>query len=268
MNGAVLRATYGVFKRDLLTFASYPFAFATQAVSLFFSLTLFYYISRLVHFETFASKDAYFAFAVVGLVTLQVLNSILDQPPNALRGELVAGTFERFLVSPFGPARGIVAMMLFPFVLSLITGTVMIAFSSLAFGLDVRWETAALALPVAVLAGLAFACFGIALVAAAVVVKRTASGATWVVAGFSVVAGLYFPVTVLPDWIEWTSSVQPFTPAVDLMRNVLVGTPMQESAWLAAAKVAGFTAALMPLAAWLLTRALLVARKRGTILEY
>jgi ABC-2 type transport system permease protein len=268
MSGAAVRAAYGVFKRDALTFASYRMAFVTQAFSLFLSLTLFYYISRLVQFETFASSDAYFAFAVIGLVTLQLLNSTLQEPPMALRGELVSGTFERFLVSPFGPARGLLAMMLFPFALSVAMGALMIAFAGLFFGLDVRWETAALGLPVAALGALSFACFGLALVATAVVVKQTASGATWVVAGLSILAGLYFPVAVLPDWIEWASEVQPFTPAVDLMRNVLVGTPMADSAWLAVAKIAGFAALLMPFAAWLLARSLRAARRRGTILEY
>lgn len=268
MNTAALRAVYGVFKRDLVTFASYRGAFATQAVSLFMSLILFYYISRLVQFESFASPDAYFAFVVVGLVALQLINSTLEAPPQALRGELMSGTFERFLVSPFGPARGIFAMMLFPFALSVAMGAAMLAFASIAFGMDVRWETAALGVPVAAFGALAFACFGLALVASTVLVKQTASGTTWVIAGLSVLAGLYFPVAVLPDWIEWTSAVQPFTPAVELMRNVLVGTPMEESAWLAVAKVAGFAVLFMPLAAWLLKLALHAGRRRGTILEY
>jgi ABC-2 type transport system permease protein len=268
MNAAVLRAAHGVFMRDLLTFASYRGAFVTQLLSLFLSLTLFYYISRLVQFETFASPDAYYAFAVVGLVTLQLVNSTLDSPPNALRGELVAGTFERFLVSPLGPARGLVAMMLFPFASSLVTGAAMIAFAGLAFGLELRWETAALAIPVAALAAFAFAAFGLVLVAATVIVKQTTGGVTWVIAGLSVLAGLYFPVAVLPDWIEWTAHVQPFTPAVDLMRNVLVGVPLGQPAWVAVAKIAGFAVLLLPLAAWLLTVALRAARRRGTILEY
>lgn len=268
MTGAALRGAYGVFKRDALTFGSYRLAFVTQALSLFVSLTLFYYISRLVQFEAFASADAYYAFVVVGLVTLQLANSTLDHPPQALRGELVAGNFERFLVSPFGPVRGVFASMLFPFVSALAMGALMLGFAALVFGLDVRWDTAPLAIPVAALSALAFACLGLGLVAAAVIVKQTAAGATWVVAGLSVLAGLYFPVSVLPDSIEWMSEVQPLTPAVDLMRHVLVGTEMQDAAWLAATKLAGFAVVFMPLAAWLLILALRVARRRGTILEY
>ena len=268
MTGAVLRGAFGVFKRDALTFASYRLAFATQALSLFVSLTLFYYISRLVQFESFASADAYYAFVVVGLVTLQIANSTVDQPPQGLRGELVAGSFARVLGSPCGPLRGVFAARLFPVVAARAMGALMLGFAAVAFGLELQWETAPLAVPVAALAALAFAPLGLGLVAVATVVKQTAAGATWVVAGLSVLAGMYFPVSVLPDWIEWTSEVQPLTPAVDLMRNVLVGTEMPDPAWLAALKLAGFAVVFMPFAAWLLAHALRVARRRGTILEY
>jgi ABC-2 type transport system permease protein len=262
------RAVVGVLKRDAVTFASYPVVMVGQAFALFLSLTLFYYISRLVRFESIGSADDYFAFVVVGLVALQVLNSTLQSPPDLLRGELVAGSFERFLVSPFGPIAGALSMMLFPFMVSVAMGAVMIGLADVVYGLDVRWGTAALALPVSALGALAFACFGLALVAAVVMVKQAGSGTTWVVAGISIVAGLYFPVAVLPDWIEWAAYIQPFTPAVDLMRNVLLGTPMDGSAWVAAAKVAGFATVLLPLAAWLLSLAIRAARRRGTILEY
>jgi ABC-2 type transport system permease protein len=262
------RAVVGVLKRDALTFASYPFAMVSQVVALFLSITLFYYISRLVQFDSLGSADDYFAFVVIGLVALQVLNCTLQEPPDLIRGELVTGTFERFLISPFGPVAGALSMMLFPFLVSVVLGTIMIGIADVIYGLDVRWETAALALPVGVLGALAFACFGLALAAAVVTLKQVSSGTTWVVAGISILAGLYFPITVLPDWIEWTAHIQPFTPAVDLMRNVLVGTPMDGSAWVAAAKVAGFAAVFLPLAAWLLTLAIRASRRRGTILEY
>jgi ABC-2 type transport system permease protein len=262
------RAVLGVVKRDALTFASYPAAMVSQVFALFLSITPFYYISRLVQFDSVGSADDYFAFVVIGLVALQVLNSTLQEPPDLLRGELVTGTFERFLVSPFGPVAGALSMMLFPFLVSVAVGAVMIAIADVVYGLDVRWETAALALPVGALGALAFACFGLALVAAVVTIKQVSSGTTWVVAGISILAGLYFPVAVLPDWMEWMSAIQPFTPAVDLMRNVLVGTPVDGSAWVAAAKVAGFAAVLMPFAAWLLTLAIRAGRRRGTILEY
>lgn len=270
MRGIALDVNAGlaVVKRDFKLALSYRLRFATQLLSVFFSLTLFYYLSRLVQVPVFESHDAYYAFAVVGLIILQVLNSTLASPPGSLRQELVAGTFERIVLSPFGAVGGAISMMVFPFVYALVTGIAMLGFASLVFGLDVAWATVPLVIPVAALGALSFAPFGVALLAMVLVVKQVASGTTWIIAGISLIAGLYFPVTYLPDWIEWASDVQPFTPAVELMRNLLVGTELTDPVWLDVGRMAGFAVVLLPLSVWTLKKAIRTSRRRGTIIEY
>jgi ABC-2 type transport system permease protein len=157
--------------------------------------------------------------------------------------------------------------MIFPFAYSLTVSLVMLLFAGAVFGLQVEWSTAPLAFPAFVLGGLAFAPFGLLLVAAVVIWKQ-ATGAAWIMAGITIVAGFYFPVSLLPDWIEWTSDVQPFTPAVDLLRHLLIGMPLEDPAWLDVARLAGFAAVLVPMSGWLLATAIRVSRRRGTILEY
>jgi ABC-2 type transport system permease protein len=264
----IASAAHGVLLRDWRNFISYRARFVTQLLSMFFTLTLFYYISRLVTVSEVGSADDYYAFVVVGLIILQVLTSTMYNPPISLQTELVAGTFERLLVSPFGPVAGLCSMLVFPFLYSLANAVVMLTFAYLVFGLPVEWSTAAIALPVAVLGTFAFACFGVALVGTVLIAKQAIAGTNWIVALISLVAGLYFPVTLLPDWIQWTSEVQPFTPTVDLLRNVLVGTPLQDAAWVSVLKVAGFAVVLMPLSVWLLKTTVSMSRRRGTVLEY
>ena len=265
---SVMDAGWSIVKRDAKIMLSYRLRSAAMLLSAFFSLTLFYYISRLVSVRQFASPDDYYAFAVIGLVILQVINSVLQTPSMTLRQELVAGTFERIVLSPFGAVGGVISVLVFPFILSLVLGIVMLAFATLVFGVPVEWATVPLAVPTAALAALAFAPFGLLLLAVVLVVKQALGGATWLIALISLVAGLYFPVTLLPDWIEWASEVQPFTPAVDLMRNLLVGTELRDPAWSSVLKLAGFAAVLLPAGAWLTKVALRAARRRGTIIEY
>lgn len=261
-------ATFAIVRRDWQMFISYRLRFITGWLSAFFTLTLFYYISRLVQIDSFPSPDDYYAFVVVGLIILQVLSSTLYNPPIAVQEELRAGTFERFVVSPFGPVASLCSTLVFPFLYSLANAVVMLAFAWIVFDLPVQWSTAAIAVPVAVLGSLAFASFGVALLGMVLVVKQAVSGTNWILALLSLVAGLYFPVTLLPDWIEWTSQVQPFTPTVDLLRNVLVGTPLDGSAWLDVLLVAGFAVVMMPLSVWVLRASVRATRRRGTILEY
>jgi ABC-2 type transport system permease protein len=122
--------------------------------------------------------------------------------------------------------------------------------------------------PIGLLGAVAFAPFGLLMAAAVVLFKQTNAGATFFITGVTLLAGVYFPVALLPDWIEWASSVQPFTPAVDLLRHVLVGTRLRDPAWVELAKLVGFTAVLMPLSLAALRGALSRSRRKGTIIEY
>jgi ABC-2 type transport system permease protein len=196
-----------------------------------------------------------------------VLTSTLSIPVATLRAELQSGTFELMVLSPFGPVRSIASLLLFPLTLAMVTGILSLVFAGVVFGLDLRWETAALAIPVALVGAVAFAPFGLAMSAAVVVFKQTNAGATLVITGMTLVAGVYFPVTLLPDWIQWASEVQPFTPAVDLLRNLLVDTPLRESAFAELARLLGFAVVTFPLSVLLLRAAVQRSRRRGTIIE-
>jgi ABC-type polysaccharide/polyol phosphate export permease len=75
-------------------------------------------------------------------------------------------------------------------------------------------------------------------------------------------------VALLPSWIRWTSDVQPFTPTLELLRNVMVGTPVSGSEWTAFGKIAAAAAILLPLSTWCLAAAIRKSPQRGTIIEY
>jgi len=265
---ANLNAAGAVMRRDLRLTLSYRFSFVAQLAGMFFSLTLFYYISRLVRVQSFQSADSYYAFAVVGLLILQVLQSGLVTPPNSLRQELVAGTFERLAVSPFGPVGSVFSMTLFPFAYALLAGAVMVLFASVAFGMPIDWTTAPLAIPCALLGVLAFAPFGVLIAAVVMVIKQAATATTLVLAIVSLVGGLYFPIALLPGWVRWMSDVEPFTPAVALLRHVLVGSTMHTQPWLDVAQLLGFAVVLLPIAVIALHGAIRISRRRGTLAEY
>lgn len=265
---AYLAGALAIVRRDVQIFLSYRTAFITQLLGAFFSLTLFYYLSRMVQVRQFDSADAYYAFAVVGLIVLQLLNSTMQGPPGSLRSEMVAGTFERIVLSPLGPVRAMAAMLVFPFVSALVMGVAMLVFASAVFNLHVRWETVSLVVPAGVLGALSFAPFGLLLMAMVLVIKQSATGTTWIIAGISLISGLYFPVTLLPDWIQWASHVQPFTAAADVLRNVLVGTPLPDPLWLDLTKLIVFPLMLIPLASAAVNAAVRYGQRRGTIIEY
>lgn len=257
-----------ILRRDALLFWSYKLRVVAQSLNIFLSLVLFYYVSRLVSVGEFGSPDEYFAFVVVGLAVLAVLTATLAGLPLAIRQELVAGTFERIVVSPLGGRDGIVAMSVWPFCYATVLSATQILLAVIVFGLDLRWSTAALAFPVMALGSLSFLPFAL-LVAAVVLTLKQAGGAlTFVTTGISFVGGFLFPVALLPGWIQWVSEVQPFSPTLELLRHLLIGADLPDPAWQAVLKLVAFAAVLIPVAAWLLDRAIESCRRRGTLTEY
>lgn len=265
---AYLSGMLALVRRDFALFISYRLRLISTIFTTVFALVLFYYVSRLVSVGEFATADEYFAFVVIGMVTLNVLTSTLQTGPSAIRQELVAGTFERMLVSPFGAVASVVSMMIFPFVYGVLLSVITLLVADLFFGMSISWDTAPLAVPVAALGAASFVPFGLLIAGLVIAIKQADALTAFVVAGMSIVAGLYFPISLLPDWIQWASEVQPFTPSVDLMRHYLIDRPYDGSIELALLKLLGFSVVLTPLAVAALMGAIKLGRRRGTVTEY
>jgi ABC-2 type transport system permease protein len=264
--GYYLAAILATVKRDAAIFASYRLRFASQVVAMLFTLTMFFYIAKLVRPNAVGPHGDYYAFAVVGIVTMAVLTSALATS-EVVRMELMQGNFERVLISPLGPVGGVVAVAAFPIIYSALFAGLMLGLAVSLFGIPLHVWGIAPALVVGALGAVAFACIGLLFVAGLLAFK-SAMGAAWVVAALSLLGGAYFPVSLFPGWIRWTSEVQPLTPAVDLLRHLLVGTKSIQPVWLELAKLGGFTAVLIPASTAVLWLAVEFSRRRGTIIEY
>jgi ABC-2 type transport system permease protein len=260
-----LGAAWAILRRDATVFFSYRWRLITQNIGIIFSLGIFYYVSQLVRVGNL-SRGNYFAYVAIGIIIVQVLHATLETPAG-VRQELVAGTFERMVVSAFGPIGCLISLFLFPLVYSLVSMLVTLAVSAVVFGLHVHWATVVLALPVALVGSVAFASIG--LIFAGMVVRfKQAPGTAYVLAVISLVAGFYFPPSLLPWWLRWASEVQPFTPAVDLLRHLLVGQPLRYGAAEDIVKLLGFSAVLLPIGLGVLIWAVNSSRRIGTITEY
>ncbi len=262
-----LRAFGAVLRRDLTVYLSYRTRLVSQVLTSLFSLTLFYYVSRLVHLRGFGTPNSYFAFVVVGIAMVGVLYSCF-QIPELVRQELLAGTFERLLLSPFGAVRSILAMSLFPLLYSFVIAAVTLVLACALFHLHLDWPTAALSIPTMALGLLSFLPFGLLFAALTVLVKQGSIGSSWVVALLSILGGLYFPVALLPHWLRDLAALQPFGSATGLLRHLLVGSPMSETALHAIGKLAAFAAVLLPLGLAALSGAIRAGQRSGTIIEY
>jgi ABC-2 type transport system permease protein len=260
--GAVL----ATMRRDAEIFLSYRLRLVSQALGMLFSLSTFFYIGKIVRVGAVGPHGQYFAFAVVGIVITAVLTSALGSA-QIVRMELMQGNFERIVVSPLGPVWGVVSITAFPICYATFFAGVMLALAALVYSVPLQVAHIVPALGVGMLGAFSLACIGLLFVAGLLAFK-SALGATWVIAGLSFLGGAYFPLRLFPGWIRWTSDVQPFTPTVDLLRHLLIGTPTINAPWLEVVKLIGFSVVLLPISVGSVWLAVGFSRRRGTIMEY
>jgi ABC-2 type transport system permease protein len=266
MLAGYLDAVAAVVRRDIQIFLTYRFRWLTRVVGTLLSLTTFYYVSKLARADAVGNHASYFAFLLVGIVALPVLTGAMTVA-QFVRQELVAGNFERILVSPTGPIIGILAMLLFPVAFALLLAAITMTLGIVLFGVHVDLGGIPLTLGVMTLGCIAFASIGLLFVAALIAFKSSA-GVTWVIAGLGLVGGVYFPLSLFPGWIRWAGNVQPLTPTIELLRHLLVGTPLVHAAWVDWLKLGGFAAVLFPVSTYALSQSLKLSRAQGTIMEY
>ena len=263
--GAWLRALPAIARRDAAIARTDRSALLSRPLGAVFTLALFYFVSRLVSVTRFPTSEAYFAFVAVGIVIYGVVRSSLEVPVS-VRSELLGRTFERLELSAAGATAGVVGMLIFPCVYVLGLSSFTLVAAAVLYGLDVRWETAALGIPLGLLGAVAFSPFALVFSALTLMFKRP-PGQGVILPVVALVSGLYFPVDLLPGWLRWLSEVQPLTPTVDLMRNVLVGLPLADPAGVELLKLVGFSVVGLPIGVAALSGALRYCRRRGTILE-
>ena len=128
-----------------------------------------------------------------------------------------------------------------------------------------NWAGAALLF---VLAILVFASLGILAASFVMVFKRGNPGA-WLLSWLSwLLAGILYPVRVLPDWLRVVSAVLPITYAVDGIRSALLGAAPWAVLWPSLMALSVFALVLVPLSLAAFSAATRWARSAGTLAQY
>lgn len=87
---------------------------------------------------------------------------------------------------------------------------------------------------------------------------KTIEGVQWltfvIVFPLTFASSAFVPVETMPGWLQAFAENQPVTHVIDAVRALLVGTPMGDSGWLAAAWSVGIIVIAVPVAAFIFRR--------------
>jgi ABC-2 type transport system permease protein len=232
--GSHIRAVLGeavkvtaFLRRDLLVAWSYRMSFFSDIAGMFLLAITFYFVGRMVNenaLPTYGGKQVtYMDFAAVGIIFGGFLSVGLGQVATAVRQEQLMGTLESLLMTPTSRATIQIGSVAYQLLFLPLRMGVYLALIAVAFGLDF----AASGVAPAALVFMLFAPFvwGLGLLSAAGVMtfKRGAAGVGLGVSLLVLVSGAYFPLELLPGWVEQVAQLNPLAIAIGSVRDALLG---------------------------------------------
>ena len=254
--------------RDYLIRASYRVVLVLDLFIGILDVGVYYFIS--LTFEgaataSLAPAPSYFAFALVGIALTTVINATSAGVANRLREEQLTGTLEALVTQPVSALEMAVGMCGLPFLFASLRVGIYLVVGGLLLGVDfseASWIGFALVL---VFTAVTMSAIGIATAGAVMVLKRGQTIAALVIFGMGLLGGAFFPVSVLPHWLETVGTVVPQRFAFDGLRQALyAGDDWQ----LDAVALLAYSLVLVPLAVWLFERAIRYCRRSGSLAQY
>jgi ABC-2 type transport system permease protein len=264
---AKVRAT---FVRDARLAMSYRLWFGTQFLTVAASVTSLWFVSHIVppssSFGFRGAPTSYFNFAVINVAFLAFQATALSSFERSIRDSQVFGTLEATFATPTSVGLVVMGSAAWTFALTLVTSIAYLLFGML-FGMRLDHLNVITCLVFLVLTITATAPLGIMSAAAVMALKQGAPVQFLLNTATSILAGVLFPISVLPIWLQYCSWLLPITHALSGIRagvaGALPGDVAPDLWWLVLASII-----LLPLALWIFNGAVNRAKFDGTLAQY
>jgi len=162
-------------------------------------------------------------YLLVGTLVWHYLSVVFDQVSELIAWERWEGTIEYTFMAPVSRLTHMVGQTLFSLVYGLIHTAVILGVVAIFFRLDLSAANLVGGLMVLLAGSLSF--IGLGMVASVLPLLFPERGAqmTHVIqAGLLLISGVYFPVSVLPDWMQPLTRLSPATYVLEGMRGALL----------------------------------------------
>jgi len=201
---------------------------------------------------------------LIGAVVWAYLGIIFEFITETVAWERWEGTIEYTFMAPLSRAMHLGGSGLFAVLYGLVRAVLLFAVVAAFFSLSLGSANFAAALVILVIASISF--FGIGMMTAVLPLISPEKGAQlgFVAQGMLlVVSGVYYPVSVLPGWMQWLATISPATYALRGIRHsILDGTGV---AWADVWPLLVIGAVCIPLGLAIFSRGEVYAKKNGKL---
>jgi ABC-2 type transport system permease protein len=264
---------FGAFiARDFYTETSYRLSFLLSLAGIIFNVLVFYFLSVFIDQATTPTlvgiEGDYFSFVLIGVAFGGYFNAALTSYSSSLREAQTTGTLEAMLMTPASLPAIVTGSAAWSYIFTTFRVLVYLLVGMLVADLRFTGANYLAALAGLLLAIISFASIGIIAAGVIMVVKRGNPVTVIFASVANLVSGVFYPVEVLPQWLQVVARFMPLTYALRLMRqSLLAGASWPELAndFLA---LFLFAVILFPLSLLVFRTAVQRARLEGTLAHY
>ena len=173
---------------------------------------------------------------LIGAVVWAYLGIIFEILTETVAWERWEGTIEYTFMAPLSRPVHLFGMGLFAIVYGIVRAVLLFAVVAAFFDLELPTADFAAALVVLAIASISFVGIGMMTAVLPLISPEKGTQLGFIAQGMLlVVSGVYYPVSVLPEWMQWLSVVSPATYALDGIRDAIIEgeglTAMWDEIW-------------------------------------
>src|SRR4029453_7038424 len=203
---------------------------------------------------------------LVGAVVWAYLGIIFEIPPETVAWERWEGTIEYTSMAPLSRPIHLFGMGAFAIVYGIIRAVLLFGVVALFFDLNLSQANFAAALVVLLVASISFIGIGMMTAVLPLISPEKGTQLGFIAQGLLlVVSGVYYPVSVLPEWMQFFSKISPATYALDGLRDAILDggglSAMGDELW--PLVVIGIVS--IPLGLWVFRRGERYAKQHGKL---
>ena len=268
----IFRKALAFLKRDFLINSSYKLSFLFDAGSIFFSVLTFFFIARLFgkNAEGYlgAYGGGYFPFVLVGIAFSGYMGAAMGSFTQVINEERFSGTLEAVLLSPTKISVLLICGSAWNFIFTSFRVVVYLVVGWAFFGFGLDKANIFSACVILVLTIISFSGLGIMSAACLLVLKR-GDPINWLFSGLSkFLAGVYFPISILPIWAQKISYLLPLTYSLEAIRKALITGSSIKELIVPVIALGVFCVIFMPLSIFVFKFALRKTIKDGSLTHY
>ena len=217
-----LKKVFAFVKKEFLTEISYRFAFFFHMFGIFAWILTFYFIDKMFgsvitpHLKPYGVN--YFSYVLLGIAFFAYVGTSIGGFATRIRNEQLMGTLEALVVTPTKITTIIISMWVWGFIWASISVLIYLISGVFLFGVDLTNINLLSAFVILVLTITSFSGLGL-LAGSFIMLLKRGQPVSWVMNTlFELLGGVYFPIAVLPGWLQSISHLLPVTYSIRAMQ--------------------------------------------------